>query len=65
MWCGESGDGRLFEDGCGETESGDGRLFEDGCGETESGDGRLFEDGCGVVRLRVVMADCLKTDVVW
>ena len=42
MWCGESGDGRLFEDGC---------------GETQSGDGRLFEDGCGVVRLRVVMAD--------
>ena len=33
------------------------------CGE--SGDGRLFEDGCGVVRLRVVMADCLKMDVVW
>ena len=36
------------------------------CGE--SGDGRLFEDGCGVVRVvrvvRVVMADCLKTDVV-
>ena len=48
MWCGESGDGRLFEDGCGVV-----RVVMADCLKTD------------VVRLRVVMADCLKTDVVW